>query len=175
MKKILFLAIALLVFAPAAQAGNFYVGASFLEAGLEVDFDAAVDDFDEDDSGFKFFGGYQLGKFLDIEAGYYDMGAPSQDLGILGEIELETTAWNLAAKGKLPLGERIELFAKAGLFLWDGESNGALVEDDDGTDFGYGAGISVLLGKLELRGELELVEFDEVDLEILSLGAAWRF
>ena len=50
-----------------------------------------------------------------------------------------------------------------------------LEADDDGTDFGYGAGVSLILGKIEVRAEYEIVEFDDADMDIVSLGAAWRF
>lgn len=176
MRKILVVAFALLLIAPLAEAGDFYVGASFLDAGLEVDFEESVDEFDEDDSGFKIWGGYHFSKFFGIEGGYYDLGEPGDELPILGDLDLEVTSWNVAAKGRLPIGKRIELFAKAGAFLWDIEIGGTSIDDDDdGTDFGYGAGISVLLSKIELRAEYEIVEFDDADLDIISVGAAWRF
>jgi OOP family OmpA-OmpF porin len=160
MKRLLVLGIALFLLAPAAYAGNFYVGASLLDAGIDVD------SFDEDDSGYKIWGGYNFLKFFGVEAAYNDFGEPDS-----GGISVEPTAWSASAKGTLPLGF-INLFAKAGFYSWDVDGT----FDDDGTDVGYGIGAAiVVLKQLEIRAEYELIELDDADLDVISVGAGWRF
>ena len=80
MKRILFIALALLVIAPAANAGGFFIGASAMQSGIEVD----TEDFDEDDTGFKAFGGYRFG--IDLE-GFYRLQF-SQNLAITPSLQL---------------------------------------------------------------------------------------
>lgn len=172
MKKLLLVAFALLLLAPVSQAGNFYVGASYLDSGLDINVENSVNNFNESDSGYKFYGGFNFLKFLGVEAGYYDMGNPAQDP--MNQVEI--TAWNASVRGILPLGP-IQLFAKAGYFKWDADVvfEGDSFSDDD-NDFGYGAGISfVLFQKLELRAEYEVVDISDADLDVISAGVAWRF
>ncbi|MCZ6650057.1 MAG: outer membrane beta-barrel protein, partial [Acidobacteria bacterium] len=66
-----------------------------------------------------------------------------------------------------------ELFAKAGYMAWDLESN---VGNDDDEDLLYGAGAAWVFGShLSIRVEYEILDIDEADLDIYSIGAAFRF
>jgi hypothetical protein len=166
MKRSLFglLFVALLTLAPAAHAGGF-VGASWLESTVDIE------DFDESDSGYKIFGGWHFFKFFGVEGGYYDFGNPSK-----GSTDVEVTAWNISGKGVLPLGP-VKLFGKVGYFLWDADGNfdGSRFSEDD-NDIGYGVGVAfVVIGKVEIRAEYELIDLDDADLDVASVGAAWRF
>ena len=117
----LILLAALVVFAPLSRA-DFYVGISVAQTTAELD----EFSFDDDDAGAKIFAGKTFFKFFALEAGYYDLGDPSDS-----QFELEPRAVALQARGILPLGKRWELFAKAGYMGWDlGDAPG----DDDGTD-----------------------------------------
>jgi OOP family OmpA-OmpF porin len=153
---------ALVMFTPAAEAGA-YVGASFTDTAVDV----KDIDFDESDSGFKIFGGWNFLKFLGLEGGYYDMGKPSNSSD-----ELDVSAWALSARGILPLGKHFELFGKAGYMAW--EIDGSL--DDDDFDLTYGVGAAVIIGsRLSIRAEYEILDVDDADIDLYSLGAAFRF
>lgn len=167
MRKLCVLGFVLMLIVPAAQAGGFYVGGSLLDAGFDR---GSVDD---SDNGFKVWGGYNIIKWVGVEAAYNDFGEPSQSVGTV-----DSSAWSAVAKGTLPVGP-VELFAKAGFYRWDVDF-GAL--DDDGTDLGYGVGVAfVVIDKVEIRAEYELIPYDKVasgsdaDVDVVSLGAGWRF
>ena len=77
---------------------GFYVGGGIGGATLEADVGdidfGGLTSFDEDDTGFKVFAGYNFDLpvvNLGIEAGYVDFGAPEIDTA-LGQIELDPTA-----------------------------------------------------------------------------------
>ena len=167
MKRILSVAVvlvaALVLFAPTSHA-KIYVGGSITQTSLEVE----ESNFDEDDTGAKIFAGWTFFKFFGLEAGYYDMGNPENNL-----IKTDITAFALSARGILPIGKHFELFAKAGYMAWDIESN---LGDDDGEDLLYGAGAAWVFGShFSIRAEYEILDVDEADLDIYSLGAAFRF
>ncbi len=167
MKRILYVAVALVAamvfFAPSADAG-IYVGGSIIQTSLDVE----ESNFDEDDTGIKVFGGWTLFKFLGLEAGYYDMGSPENN-----QIKADLTAFGLSARGILPVGKPLELFAKVGYMAWDLESNQG---DNDDTDLTYGVGAAwVFGGHISIRAEYEILDVDGADVDLFSLGAAFRF
>ena len=70
----------------------------------------------------------------------------------------------------------IDLFAKVGYIFWDVEvSSIADNVSEDGSDLGYGAGVSFSLGSIKIRGELEVYDVDDADLSMLSLGILYQF
>ena len=169
MKRILSVAVvlaaALVLFAPTSHA-KIYVGGSITQTSLDVE-DSSID-FDEDDTGAKIFAGWTFFKFFGLEAGYYDMGNPENN-----QIKADITAFGLSARGILPIGKHFELFAKAGYMAWDLESN---VGDDDDEDLIYGAGAAWVFGEhFSIRGEYEILDVDGADVDLYSLGAAFRF
>ena len=173
----------------AAQAADsgFYVGGSIGQAQLEVPSDVVdVPGFDEDDTGWKLFGGYNwnLALFnLGIEGGYVDFGAPSTALGIDTSLEIEASGWNVWGMGGLNLGP-IDVFAKVGAISWDSDATiggidpgfGIGTLSDSGTDIGYGLGARFALGSLHIRGEWEQYDIEDTDsVYMFSLGLAWQF
>lgn len=173
MKKILVLFFAMLLLAPVAQAGEWYVGGSVQQTTIEVDLGSSS--VDEDDTGFKAFGGYRFFKFFGVEASYVDLGGVSDSSG-----SVDLTAFDVFAVGNLPLGENWVLFGKAGYYRWDAEVSGSPDEDD--TDLAYGVGAAFRFNDLlAVRAEYELFEVDEdkigadVDVDAISVGLEIRF
>lgn len=138
---------------------------------------------DEGDSAWKIYFGYELPGPLAVEGGYRDLGRVTDQDG-LTTVTSESDGVDAFLLGKLPLGP-VSLFAKGGVIAWDTEirsrSRGGLgIPDvrvtDDGTDFAWGFGISVRLGKFGIRGEYEEFEVDVPDdLTMLSLGLTFSF
>lgn len=172
---------------PANADSGFYIGGSVGGATLEADFDTATlpelpSSIDEDDTAFKVFLGYKLDLpvvTLGVEGGYVDFGEPEIPVtGIpsVNEINLETTGLNLWGTAGVEVGP-LDVFAKLGYISWDIEAGIAGFESvrDDGNDMAYGLGVAFGLGSLELRGEYEIYDFDDADLEMLSVGIAFRF
>lgn len=185
-KRLGMLGLAGIAFAPlvAAADSGFYIGGSLGGATLEAEFDPGdipvpnlPSSIDEDDTAYKVFAGYRFDLpaiDLGIEAGYVDFGEPEVD--ILGEeLVLDPTGINLWGIAALDAGV-IDIFAKLGYIMWDVEAKilGESVSDD-GTDIGYGVGISFGLGPVEIRGEYELYDIEDADLSMLSLGIVFQF
>jgi outer membrane immunogenic protein len=180
-------AAACLAIVPVAKAvadAGFYAGGSLGTATVETDIpnSATVDEvfeFDEDDLGWKAFGGYNFGlEFLAlaIEGGYVDLGKPSGTI-LDSALEVDVTGWDVFGLAGLQLGP-IGVFAKAGVISWDIEATVDGIESGgvDGTDPAYGVGVRFNLGSLEMRGEYEMFDLDNVDdVYMLSAGLVWTF
>jgi OOP family OmpA-OmpF porin len=168
---ILFASLAL---ASAAHA-EVYVGAAFMQSDAE--FESAVDDFDADDSSFKVFGGYNFAKWFGLEVAYRDFGT-FEDSTPLGAVDADLEGLDLSARGILPLGNLVGIFAKVGYanIQYDVDFDTVTDDfDDDEWELLYGAGIDVYLGKhFGLRGEWEMFDVDD-QLNSLSAGAFFRF
>jgi len=132
---------------------GFYMGAGVGQATLEVDdvLDLGVD-FDEDDVGFKLFGGYRFFPWLGVEGAFFDGGKPElreSDGTLTASMDIEVQGLIAAAVFNLPVGDRFELFIKPGVAFWDSETTirvtdqtGAFREDfdDNGSAFFLGGG-----------------------------------
>jgi hypothetical protein len=167
----------------ASADSGFYIGGSFGNAAVEGDVGAfGLEDFDEDDSAYKAFLGYRLDlpmMILAFEGGYVNLGEPEFS-GDLGSLTVEADGINLFALAGFEAGP-IDLFVKAGYIAWDAgfESVDVLgnVESgsDDGSDLGYGLGLSFGLGPLEVRGEYEIYDIEDVDVSMISVGFSYLF
>jgi OmpA-OmpF porin, OOP family len=152
---VLLLASSLLIAAaPASTADRgFYAGAGLGQMNTEVDDVLGLNyDFDEDDTGFKVFGGYRFFPWLSVEGAYLDGGNPSiKESGGSETVKLGIDVQSLVAAAvfALPVGERFELFVKPGIAYWDAETSLSFTsstfsdsfrEDDNGSAFFLGAG-----------------------------------
>lgn len=148
---------------------GFYIGGSAGDATVESG------PFDESDSAFKVIGGFNFGiiPLLDVavEASYVDFGKPARNNSSIEVTGLD--AFGLAGLSFGPFG----LFAKAGMISWDADSSaGTVSSSDSGTDPAYGLGARFALGPISVRAEYELFDLkDEVDIELLSVGATYTF
>jgi hypothetical protein len=172
--------------AQAADTG-FYVGGSIGQAQIEVPSDVVdVPAFDEDDTGWKLFGGYNwnLALFnLGIEGGYVDFGNPSTALGVDTTLAIDASGWNVWGMGGVNLGP-FDVYAKLGAISWDSDATiggidpgfGIGTLSDSGTDIGYGLGARIALGSLHIRGEWEQYDIEDTDsVYMFSLGLGWQF
>lgn len=200
---IFLLAYSLLIAASPASAADrgFYAGAGLGQMNTEVDDVLGLDyDFDEDDVGFKVFGGYQFFPWLGVEGAYLDGGSPSIKESRGDEtLKLGIDVWSLVASAvfALPVGERFELFVKPGIAYWDASTSlgfssptfsDSFREDDSGSAFflGAGAGFEVT-ENFGLRLEYEWFEVapewdsdndefvDELDANAGYLSASFLF
>lgn len=152
----------------AGSESGLYLGGSL--GTVSQDVSTADVSFDDDDTGYKIFAGYNLGLIplidLAIEGSYVDFGKVTSS-----GFDFETTAWSAFGLAGFKLGP-IGLFGKLGMFMWDSESSGG---DDSGSDPAYGVGARLQLGSIALRAEYELFDTDTVDIDFFSVGAAWTF
>jgi hypothetical protein len=142
----------------AAYAGTesgFYLGGGLGESSVEAG------SFDEDDTAYKVFGGFNIGfiPLVDfaVEASYVDFGTPEDITGF--------DAFGLAGLSFGPFG----VFAKAGAISWDSDN-------DSGSDPAYGVGARFALGSIAIRAEYEEFDVDEADtFSMTSISAVFTF
>jgi OOP family OmpA-OmpF porin len=171
--------------APAALAGNFYVGGAVGQTSTDID-DPGIDgiDVDDSDTGFKVFGGYSFMKHFAVEGGYVDVGETSIETTVpfQSEVSAEADGFTVGAVGILPIGQKFDLFAKAGFFMWDSEATvsmqgfGTESASDDGSDPTYGLGFGWNLSeRSRLRFEADRYEVEDLDIDTYLVGYAFSF
>lgn len=138
---------------------------------------------DDSDTGLKIFGGMQVNPNFALELSYVDLGEASATetaslfgISFVEEDTAEATGFAIAAVGLWPVHDRIDLFGKVGLFMWDVDAeleifiDGALdsrfSDSESGTDpfFGIGANFAVT-DNFTIRAEWERYTSvgDEID------------
>lgn len=178
------LAVPLAILSSTVYAGSdsgFYVGASVGSAQIDYTEDDPVVgdiDFDDDDAGYKIFGGYNIGIIpivdVAVEVAYVDFGTFDGAIDTT-KSELEVDGYTGAALAGVNLGP-VGLFLKAGVISWDGDISTAVGgASEDGTDPLYGIGAKFQLSSFQVRAEYELYDLDEIDVDYFSLGAAYTF
>jgi OOP family OmpA-OmpF porin len=159
--------------APALAADSgFFIGAGAGQSTLKVDdvLDSGLD-FDENDVGFKIFGGYRFFPWLAVEGIYLNGGKPeisATEGTASASLEIEVQSLIAAAVFMLPVGERFELFIKPGVAFWDSATKARYSEpgfsesldvDDNGSAFFLGGGAAVNFSdNLAVRLEYEWFE-----------------
>ncbi|UTV29473.1 porin family protein [Photobacterium atrarenae] len=171
-----------------ANAAGGYVGASLGQTtyqDLDTEevraFESAMGlSIDDEDTGFKLFGGANFNDFISMEAHIATLGAVTIQNNF-AKAEVESTSLGAALVGNLPLGEHFKLFGKFGFHFWDTEieataSNVTFTQDlDDGTDTFFGAGAVYQMDRFSIRGEFERYTLDELDVDFISVGLAYHF
>jgi OOP family OmpA-OmpF porin len=144
---------------------------------------------DGKDGAFKLFGGYQFTPNFALEAAFVDLGDVSYSgsfTGNLGAVpvtggRIQNSGINLSAVGVVPLGQRFVFFGKVGMFLWYSEASDvtggfAFYSEEDGADLSVGLGASVALGqRVSLRAEWERFDMSNTDVDLVTVGFAFRF
>ncbi|MBX2867591.1 MAG: outer membrane beta-barrel protein [Acidiferrobacterales bacterium] len=149
-------------------AEGFYIGAGVSQAFIDER------GFDEDDTGSKLFGGYQLNDYLAIEGAYYDFGDIND-----GSSSTEIDGLSAAIVGKLPVSNHIALFGKVGGHEWDADVTGAAsgqISSDSDSDAFYGLGVEYNISQsISLRAEVERYEVEDLDVDVATVGLSFNF
>ena len=150
----------------------------------------------DDDShfGFKIFGGYDFNRYFALEGGYFNLGqfgftahtAPAGSLR--GDIKLQGA--NIDLLGKLPLGEKFSLFARAGLNYakakdsFSGTGAVAVINpspEKSSANYKFGVGAEYdFTPSFGMRVEAERYRIDDAvgnkgDIDLFSVGLVFRF
>ncbi|WP_354622906.1 outer membrane beta-barrel protein [Psychromonas sp. MME2] len=152
---------------------GFYAGASIGQS--TIDACSGLTSCDDEDIGWKIFGGWGVNSYLAFEASRVDFG--EIDGYIDGsKVSAEIDGWTVAAKGTLPLSEQFALFGKFGMIMWDADGGDAASGiDDDGSDLLYGLGAEYMFtDQFSIVGEWEWYDIDE-DVDLFSVGVLYRF
>ncbi|HEY0923313.1 OmpA family protein [Rheinheimera pacifica] len=166
-----------------------------IRASLENNgFDVSNIDKDSRNEGYKIYLGYQFGRYIALEGGYFDLG----DFSFLADTVPATNfngntqlkGWNLDLVGTLPLTERFSAFARIGVTRNSAEtrfsSNGLIStarynSDDDYTKHKYGLGLQYdVSAAFTIRLEAERYRMNDLvgndgDIDMYSLGLVYRF
>jgi OOP family OmpA-OmpF porin len=173
-----------------ATIDNDRISSGLLGSGLTV---TSIAD-DDRDRGYKLFGGYQLNKYLAVEAGYFDLGqfsflANTVPIGTLsGNIQVRGV--NLDAVGMLPITDKFSAFARLGVthahtkgsFAGTGAVN-VLDPSPRASDNNLKVGLGVqyaFTDALSLRAEIERYRINDSvghkgDIDMASVGLVYRF
>jgi OOP family OmpA-OmpF porin len=172
--------------ATAAQADvqpGFYAGAGFGSTQIDDDgFDGI--DFDDNDTGFKVFGGYNFNQNFAVELTYFDLGEASGSLeDIFGpfDFDIGVSGLNASVVGTLPVSDMFSLFGKVGFASYDIdvhvniEGVGSGSDSESESDMTYGVGGALNFGQFGVRLEYEAINVDDGDANMISLGGVFRF
>ena len=178
-KGVFTLLLASFLVAPAVRAAdsNFYAS---LNIGRSNVTDNSVP-IDEDATGFRLAAGYQFIHWLAVDLGYVDFGtfeATFEDpFGPPITAEASATGLELGLVGRVPLGDKFAITARAGMYWWDSKVVlGGMSESDSGNDFTYGLGVEMALNqRFVLTGAWQNYKSSGVDIEFLTLGLQLRF
>lgn len=97
---------------------------------------------------------------------------------------MHTSTWRakapyVVAVGKLPVTEKIEVYAKAGINHWsidDAPPTLTGTSDDSGTDATYGLGVQYRVNdRVALRTDYSRLEVGEMDIDVAQLQAVVHF
>jgi opacity protein-like surface antigen len=175
---------------PAAFAdedAGWYLGGGIGQFNAQIDdfdeVDNTVDDWDNDDTAYKFFAGYRLNKVLAFELDYINLGEPSGAVVPGFNLDAAVDGFAPYVVATLPLGNFFEVYARLGYFFYDAtlgvenELDNRVEFDEESEDLVYGAGVGANIGeKLNIRFEYEKFDLEGLDdSDALWLTAAWRF
>jgi hypothetical protein len=153
---------AALLFSQSLFAASLYFDGGLGSSSVEIE------QFDGSDTYLKLGIGFEIAENISIEGGFWDLGEPS-DLGVTASAD------GLFGNVKFgfPLNSDTRLFAKIGLFMWDGEIEG--FGSDDGNDLFYGGGVSFDMGPGQLNLEILLSELgsDIGDFDVMTIGGSY--
>jgi hypothetical protein len=132
---------------------NFY-------AGLDV---GKSDVGEDDDVGFRIFGGYQFHRFVAAEVAY----------GMLfDKSDVEVTALEVAAVGLFPIANQFQLVGMLGLANIEVDSPAG---SEDEMEITWGLGVQFDVNRnLGVRAMWQRYETDE-SLDFFKIGVLWRF
>jgi OOP family OmpA-OmpF porin len=140
---------------------------------------------DDKDNAWRILGGYQFNKNLAVELGYTDAGEVSASAGGF-TASIEAKIWEVVAVGSWPFTPNLSAYGKLGLYRADTDATsnipGVSNESESNNDLTYGIGARWDFTK-NLGARLEYQVYKDVgggnigegDVEVISIGAIWKF
>lgn len=165
---------------PAHLHSGFTLGVGMGLNQITVEDSTGFEFFDERATAWQVFAGYRLNRFIAAEIGWIDGGSVGDSFGGI-EYRAKPKAAQASVLGMLPIGERVQLFARASAFRYKlkerlQDATERVIAESEGNEFGYGAGAAYLFDGALVRLEYQQVDFDEgFETQLLSLSVAWNF
>jgi OOP family OmpA-OmpF porin len=154
----------------------FYVGGSVGQTEIDYAAFPGLTVTDDSDTSWKLFAGYNFNKNVALEFAYQDLGDSTVDLSGV-PVSVDGDAVSLAVLGKLPLGEKAEVFAKLGVARLDANVDAAGIGSvsDSESDVLYGLGFNYnVTDTVDVRLEWERMDFED-QIDTVSLGVSYHF
>ena len=145
---------------------------------------------DDEDTGYRIFGGYKFNKNFGVEGAYVNFGsypASGTFVGTPFNLEVEITGLTAQAVGMVPMGDFFTLIGRAGVILWSIDSSAQVLglsgsASDDGVDLAVGIGGQFNFTRnFGLRADLDLYpglgskDTGEEDVTMVSVGLVFSF
>lgn len=178
----------------ADEATGWYVGGGAGQSKAiqycEAPAGSVVQSCDDTSFAWKLLLGYQINRYLGVEAGYDYFGrfsASFQNGGVTETNQTKTWAGFLEAVGSIPIGSRFSLFGKAGGVYWrtkftSQQASGEFDTSQRYVDYVVGGGVQLFVTKnLAVRAEYEYLPkygnafTGEVDLQLITASVLWKF
>ncbi len=192
-KPIVFRAIAVAAAGALTLAWNtanaqWYVGWSFGQSTMkDANTQLVGTSFDDTDSAWKVFGGYQFHPNAGVELGYINFGTFKGSGTGLSD-NWKANGIHVSVVGTLPLGNEFSLLGRAGLTRWSVDDKfsvgtASFSAKENRIDPSFGFGVQYAFTK-QLVGRLEYEESKHVgkeattgksDIDVLSVGVVYRF
>lgn len=138
---------------------------------------------DDQDTAWKIVGGYQFHPNFAVELQYMNLGTVSATVndpffGTIG-VSADNSQFAASLVGILPVGAGFQLFGKIGVETISQQASASVAgfsSTGNGSDSGalFGLGAKYAIGpQLRLRAEWE--HGDTLNMDVMTLGAEWRF
>ena len=155
-----------------AQDKGFYAGAG---VGQSIVDEGAYDD---DDTAFSAFGGYQFNRWFGLEGGYVDFGEIESNARS-NATSLEGDSVYLTAVGTIPVTDKFSIYGKAGVHRWNLDNQIPALTgtaDDSDTDPTYGVGVQFRFNdRFSLRTGYDRFEVGDLDVDLVQLQGVYHF
>ena len=186
MLRPLSLAALLLAVAPLSQAADngIYLGAGYAQSDYGVSNPTDIDEFDDEDGGFKLIAGFRPFDNFAVELNYTDHGDATISAsdcggvcppGAAALVGAETISGFAVGLLDFPV---IDLYAKVGGASAQVDGRVPAVDfdfDESDFEFAWGAGVWAHFGSLGARLEYESIKVLEEDLGTISLSFVYTF
>ena len=173
--------------ATAAADTTFYAGGGVGYYNIKIDHPLAGTcttgcsrNFQDSSAVWNITGGVMLGKYVGLQADYYDYSQAQDQIPINSGVETDVSgdAWELSVRPTLPLGEHFDLFARLGYNWYNVDLKRQYVKGQSNSDNAsmYAVGMDFnATPSFSLTGEYEVLNVDDGDLWAATLRATYRF
>lgn len=165
------------------KTSGLYLGAGGGYSKIDAHGDAI--DVSGEDLSLRVLAGYRFAQIrlpfdldLDfgIEAAYVDLGEADEPIGG-ADVIIDMSAVTAAGVVYWPISRTLDVFGKAGVYIWDGQVKvqGNELADENSTDLAFGVGIAWQTGTA-FGAQLEIESLDALDgVWVATLSATYQF
>ena len=178
---------------------NGYIGGNLGQASTDtgVSGTTGTANLDEEDLGWKIYGGVTLNNYFAVEVQYADFGEATlsgnaNDTFVFegtalqflttAELVLDGDSLGFAAVAGYDMNEYVRPYIRLGGHQWDSSFSvaagglSATIADDDGFDIFYGIGIKIKISEqFSAVAEYENYTFDEENVDLITAGIQFTF